>query len=94
MLVPGVGAQGGNLENMAKYGMNQDCGLLVNSSRGIIYSGDGVNFAENSRKLAATNTTQNGYSSIRKRNLEFDFINYISYKFFLLRSPILQKIWS
>ena len=49
LLVPGVGIQGGNLEDIAKYGMNQDCGLLVNSSRGIIYSGDGVNFAENSR---------------------------------------------
>ena len=36
----------GNLEDVAKYGMNKDCGLLVNSSRGVIYSGDGVNFAE------------------------------------------------
>ncbi len=38
MLVPGVGAQGGSLENVAKYGMNKECGLLVNSSRGIIYA--------------------------------------------------------
>ena len=46
LLVPGVGAQGGNLREVAKYGMNQDCGLLVNSSRGIIYAGNGTNFAE------------------------------------------------
>ena len=46
LLVPGVGAQGGNLQEVAKYGMNQDCGLLVNSSRGIIYSGNGTDFAE------------------------------------------------
>ena len=46
LLVPGVGAQGGNLKDVAKYGMNKDCGLLVNSSRGIIYAGSGANFAE------------------------------------------------
>ena len=46
LLVPGVGAQGGNLREVAKYGMNQDCGLLVNSSRGIIYAGNGTDFAE------------------------------------------------
>ena len=46
LLVPGVGAQGGNLQEVAKYGMNQDCGLLVNSSREIIYSGNGTDFAE------------------------------------------------
>lgn len=39
LLVPGVGAQGGSLELVAKYGMNSQCGLLVNSSRGIIYAG-------------------------------------------------------
>ncbi len=49
LLVPGVGAQGGNLREVAKYGMNADCGLLVNSSRGIIYAGNGVDFAEKSR---------------------------------------------
>tara|TARA_B100000683_G_scaffold73004_1_gene71606 strand:+ start:195 stop:1013 length:819 start_codon:yes stop_codon:yes gene_type:complete len=52
LLVPGIGIQGGNLEDVAKYGMNKDCGLLVNSSRGVIYSGDGINFAEASRKAA------------------------------------------
>jgi len=46
LLVPGVGAQGGSLEEVAKYGLNKDCGLLVNSSRGIIYAGKGSNFAE------------------------------------------------
>lgn len=44
-LVPGVGAQGGSLEEVSKAGMNDHCGLLVNSSRGIIYAADGVNFA-------------------------------------------------
>lgn len=46
LLVPGVGAQGGSLEEVAKYGMNKDCGLLVNSSRGIIYASQGEDFAE------------------------------------------------
>ena len=49
LLVPGVGAQGGNLQDVAKYGMNADCGLLVNSSRGIIYAGNGTDFAEKAR---------------------------------------------
>ncbi|MEQ9299773.1 MAG: orotidine-5'-phosphate decarboxylase [Cyclobacteriaceae bacterium] len=44
LLVPGVGAQGGDLEAVCKYGMNSHCGLLVNSSRGIIYAGDGEQF--------------------------------------------------
>ncbi len=46
LLVPGVGAQGGSLEEVCKYGMNEECGLLVNSSRGIIYASQGENFAE------------------------------------------------
>tara|TARA_X000000368_G_C22935792_1_gene669817 strand:+ start:68 stop:886 length:819 start_codon:yes stop_codon:yes gene_type:complete len=49
LLVPGVGVQGGNLKDVVKYGMNKDCGLLVNSSRGIIYAGSGIDFAEKSR---------------------------------------------
>jgi len=44
LLVPGVGAQGGSLEEVAKYGMNNKCGLLVNSSRGIIFAGSGTDF--------------------------------------------------
>ena len=45
LLVPGVGAQGGSLQEVCKYGMIKDCGLLVNSSRGIIYASDGEDFA-------------------------------------------------
>ena len=45
LLVPGVGAQGGSLEEVCKYGMNADCGLLVNSSRGIIYASNDTDFA-------------------------------------------------
>jgi orotidine-5'-phosphate decarboxylase len=44
LLVPGVGAQGGSLEEVAKYGMNSTCGLLVNSSRGIIFADNTENF--------------------------------------------------
>ena len=52
LLVPGVGAQGGSLEDVAKYGMNADCGLLVNSSRGIIYASSDIDFAEKAREEA------------------------------------------
>jgi orotidine-5'-phosphate decarboxylase len=46
LLVPGVGAQGGSLEEVCKYGMTEDCGLLVNSSRGIIYASSDDHYAE------------------------------------------------
>ncbi|UCG26848.1 MAG: orotidine-5'-phosphate decarboxylase [Bacteroidales bacterium] len=46
ILVPGVGAQGGSLEEVAQNGLNRNCGLLVNSSRGIIYAGKGSDFAK------------------------------------------------
>ena len=52
LLVPGVGAQGGSLEEVCKYGMNKDCGLLVNSSRGIIYASKGEDFTEQAAKNA------------------------------------------
>lgn len=52
LLVPGVGAQGGSLSEVCKYGINKDVGLLVNSSRGIIYAGNDQNFAEAARKSA------------------------------------------
>ena len=56
LLVPGVGAQGGSLEEVCKYGMIEDCGLLVNSSRAIIYADKTVNFAnvaaEKSKEMA------------------------------------------
>lgn len=51
-LVPGVGAQGGDLEAVSKAGMNNQCGLLVNSSRAIIYASAGEDFAEAARKEA------------------------------------------
>ena len=50
--MPGVGAQGGNVQDVAKYGMNEDCGLLVNSSRGIIYASSDIDFAEKARESA------------------------------------------
>jgi len=46
LLVPGIGAQGGNLFEVCRYGMNKDVGLLVNSSRGIIYASSDIDFAE------------------------------------------------
>lgn len=52
-LVPGVGAQGGSLSDVAKFGMNSTCGLLVNSSRGIIYASGEKDFAKAARKEAA-----------------------------------------
>ncbi|NIG57382.1 orotidine-5'-phosphate decarboxylase [Chitinophaga sp. Cy-1792] len=51
-LVPGVGAQGGSLEEISRQAMNKDCGLLVNASRAIIYAGNGEDFAEEARKVA------------------------------------------
>lgn len=45
LLVPGVGAQGGSLEDVCRYGLTEDCGLLINSSRGIIYASHGEDYA-------------------------------------------------
>ena len=53
LLVPGVGAQGGNLQDVCKYGMNDNIGLLINSSRGIIYASTDLDFAQ-----AATNSAK------------------------------------
>lgn len=53
LLVPGVGAQGGSLQDVCKYGMIDDCGLLVNSSRGVIYVSKGEDFAEAAAQAAA-----------------------------------------
>ena len=52
LLVPGIGAQGGSLEEVCKYGMTKDCGLIVNSSRAIIYASNGDDFAEAAAKAA------------------------------------------
>ena len=52
LLVPGVGAQGGSLQEVAKYGFNDKCGLIVNSSRGIIFASNGEDFAKKARENA------------------------------------------
>jgi orotidine-5'-phosphate decarboxylase len=52
LLVPGVGAQGGSLEDVCTYGMNVDCGLLINATRSIIYASSGRDFAEKAREEA------------------------------------------
>jgi len=54
LLVPGVGAQGGSLAEVCKYGMNSDIGLLVNSSRGIIYASSDLDFATQAAQKAQT----------------------------------------
>ncbi|MBD5364085.1 MAG: orotidine-5'-phosphate decarboxylase [Bacteroides sp.] len=60
LLVPGVGAQGGSLEEVCRYGMlgGGECGLLVNSSRGIIYASSGVDFAQAAGEAAKTLAAQ------------------------------------
>ena len=52
LLVPGVGAQGGSLQEVSKFGMNRQCGLLVNSSRAIIYASAGEDFAIKAKEEA------------------------------------------
>ncbi|MCB4809352.1 orotidine-5'-phosphate decarboxylase [Tamlana sp. 62-3] len=52
LLVPGVGAQGGNLQEVCKYGLNDQIGLLINSSRGIIYASKNEDFAQQAAKKA------------------------------------------
>ncbi|MDI1317976.1 orotidine-5'-phosphate decarboxylase [Flavobacterium sp.] len=52
LLVPGVGTQGGSLKEVCKYGMNENIGLLINSSRGIIYASNGNDFAQKAREEA------------------------------------------
>ena len=52
LLVPGVGAQGGSLSDVCRFGMNADCGLLVNATRSIIYASSGADFAEKARQEA------------------------------------------
>jgi len=52
LLIPGIGAQGGSLEAVVKYGMNNDCGLIVNASRSIIYASQGEDFAEKAAEEA------------------------------------------
>ncbi|WP_166333340.1 orotidine-5'-phosphate decarboxylase [Sphingobacterium chungjuense] len=66
LLVPGVGAQGGSLEDVCKYGMNAQCGLLVNSTRAIIYASSGRDFAEKAREEAINVQKQMEAELIRK----------------------------
>lgn len=58
LLVPGVGAQGGNLQDVCRYGMNSSVGLLINSSRGIIYGSNGPDFAQVAAEKAKTLQTE------------------------------------
>ena len=58
LLIPGVGFQGGSLAEVSKYGLNKDCGLLVNASRAIIYAGNDKNFAEEARIIAQQYQTE------------------------------------
>ena len=67
-LVPGIGAQGGDLNQVSEYGMNDNCGLLVNSSREIIYASNGEDFAEKAR-AAALNVQQNMAAILAKKDL-------------------------
>lgn len=69
LLIPGVGAQGGSLEDVAKYGLNKECGLLVNNSRGIIYASDGEDFAE-----VAGLKAQEMQQQMREILIEYDII--------------------
>ena len=58
LLIPGIGFQGGSLEEVSKYGMTKDCGRLVNVSRAIIYAGEKENFAEEARAIALQYQTE------------------------------------
>lgn len=60
LLVPGIGAQGGNLEEVCRYGLNTDCGLLVNASRSIIFASREEDFAERAREEALRIKTEMG----------------------------------
>jgi len=63
LLVPGVGAQGGSLEEVSRFGMNNDCGLLVNASRAVIFASNGTDFAEQATVVAT------GYADEMKQYL-------------------------
>ena len=58
LLVPGVGFQGGSLQDVSKYGLNKDCGLLVNASRAIIYASEKEDFAAEARAIALQYQTE------------------------------------
>jgi orotidine-5'-phosphate decarboxylase len=73
LLVPGIGAQGGNLQDVCKYGMNNSIGLLINSSRAIIYASSGENFTEKAREEALK--IQSEMSEILKEVTNSNFTN-------------------
>lgn len=52
ILVPGVGFQGGSLQDVSKFGLNSDCGLLINASRAIIYAGNEATYATDAKEIA------------------------------------------
>lgn len=66
LLVPGVGAQGGSLEEVAQYGLNHDCGILVNASRSIIFASTGTDFAEKAMEEARSMQMQMKETLINK----------------------------
>ncbi len=68
LLVPGVGAQGGSLQEVAKYGLNSQCGLLVNSSRAIIYASTGEDFARKATE-AARETRDEMFQLLQKKGI-------------------------
>jgi len=68
LLVPGIGAQGGSLRETAEYGINNRCGLLVNSSRGIIYASTGKDFATKAC-LAARKVRDEMETILKEKNL-------------------------
>jgi orotidine-5'-phosphate decarboxylase len=68
LLVPGVGAQGGSLQEVCKYGMSENVGLLINSSRGIIYASNGTDFAEKAREEALKMQQEMEVILIKKSN--------------------------
>ncbi len=69
LLVPGVGAQGGSLEEVCRYGMNEHIGILINSSRGIIYSSNEKDYAEAAAKSAKKIQVQMGAELDKRKNL-------------------------
>ena len=73
LLVPGVGAQGGNLQDVCKYGLNDSIGLLINSSRAIIYASSGENYTEKAREEALK--IQSEMSEILKEVANSNFTN-------------------
>ena len=69
LLVPGVGAQGGSLEDVCEYGLNDECGLIVNSSRAIIYASNGEDYAQ-AAAIKAQKTAQRMAEILKSKGLK------------------------